>query len=348
MAKPLTLLTLLINKIGHRHQAEGVARVVGRMCPAESVPIEIRPRVWAPPAIRNLSVAAAGLLGIPAVLRAVYGIDPDRLPKPDLIVGSGRPAVPVGILLGRHFGVPHVYSGLADGMALASAIDLRLVSVKSFADRPNAVLTPVPCLVEPDRLPRPRPLTRRSELQGARLALMLGGDAHSHRFGTDDWVDIGRLVREMRNRYGISWIVTNSRRTAAIAGDLMVELVRAGVVDRFIDVRRPGSGSLADLFSADGILVTEDSVSMMSEAVAAQRPVVALRPRSVVPTLVDRIVGDLEESGALRVMPVADRRADELADTLLTATPITIDHRDRIADALRSRLPDLFAGREAP
>jgi mitochondrial fission protein ELM1 len=343
--KPLTALVLLINKTGHRHQAEGVAHVVERMRPTVRVPVEVKPRVWAPPLARNLSVAAARAFGIPAVLKAVYGIDPDSLPRPDLVIGSGRPAVPVGILLGRHFGVPHVYSGLADGMRLAPAIDLRLVSVRAHADEPNAVLTPVPCLVEPDALPVARSLTRRSELGGARLALMLGGDAHSHRFGTDDWADIARLIRETRGRFGISWIVTNSRRTAGIAGDLMAELAREGVIDRFIDVRRPGSGSLSELFAADGIVVTEDSVSMMSEAVAARRPVVALRPRTVVPTNVDAIVGDLEAGGALRVMPIAGRRGEDLVDTLLTATPIAEDHRDVIAAALRARLPGLFGDR---
>lgn len=344
--KPLTVLVLLINKTGHRHQAEGVAHVVERMGSAVRVPVEVKPKVWAPPVLRNLSVGLARAFGIPAVLRAIYGIDPATLPRPDLVIGSGRPAVPVGILLGRHFGVPHVYSGLADGMRLASEIDLRLVSVRAYADAPNAVLTPVPCLVEPDRLPDPRPLTRRSELTGARIALMLGGDAHSHRFGTDDWADIARLIRETRGRFGVSWIVTNSRRTAGIAGDLMADLARDGVIDRFIDVRVPGSGTLSELFAADAIVVTEDSVSMMSEAVAARRPVVALRPRTVVPTNVDAIVGDLEAGGALRVMPIAGRRGEDLVDTLLTATPIAADHRDLIGAALKARLPGLFGERD--
>ncbi|TBW37660.1 hypothetical protein EYW49_11180 [Siculibacillus lacustris] len=342
----LRILVLLIDKTGHRHQAEGVAHVLARATPAESVPLEVRPRRWAPPFLRNRTVAAARWFGIPRVLKAVYGIDPDALAPPDVIVGSGRPAVPVGILLGRHFGVPHVYSGLADGMRLASAIDLRLVSVAAFADEANAVLTPVPCLVEPDRLPRPRPLRTRADFTGARVALMLGGDAHSHRFDDDDWAGIARLIGEMRTGFGVRWIVTNSRRTAASAGDRMAALAREGLIERFIDVRRPGSGTLAELFAADAIVVTEDSVSMMSEAVAAQRPVVALRPRRMVPTLVDAIVGDLERGGALRVMPIAGRSADDLAAALLAVMPIALDHRDAIAAAIRGRLPALFSGRD--
>lgn len=342
----LHVLVLLINKIGHRHQAEGVAHVVERMVPATRASLEVAPRRWAFPALRNLSVALSRWIGIRAALWLIYGIDPARLRRPDVVIGSGRPAVPVGILLGRWFGVPHVYSGLADGMRLAPEIDLRLVSVQTFGDEPNAVFTPVPCLVEPDRLPVPRPLKRIEDLAGAKVALLLGGDAHSHDFDLDDWLGIARLVRGMRDVHGVSWIVTDSRRTAAAASEVFRGLAEEGVIERFVDCRRPETGRIADLFAADAIVVTEDSVSMMSEAVAAQRPVVALRPRRTRETLVDDVVGTLRDGGAMEVLAIATASVDDLAATLVRLEPNPEDHRDRIAAALVERLPQLFRGRK--
>jgi hypothetical protein len=174
---PLRILTLLINKIGHRHQAEGVAHVMGRMRDAVVDRLEVKPRWFVPPPLRQLGVAA--LRGLPPAfwLKHLYGIDVARITPPHVIVGSGRPAVAVGLLLKRHFGVPYVYSGLARGVSTAPEIDLMLVSVKAFASRPNAALTPVPCLIEPDRLPPPRPLETLADLDGATLGLLLGGDA---------------------------------------------------------------------------------------------------------------------------------------------------------------------------
>lgn len=345
---PFRILTLLINKPGHRHQAEGVAHVMGRMRESRVERLEVRPRWFVPPLFRQLGVNSFRAVAPAFWLKHLYGIDVAAMARPDVIVGSGRPAIGVGLLLKRHFGVPYVYSGLGRGVPTTPEIDLMLVSVKSFADLPNAALTPVPCLVEPDLLPRPRPLATLADLQGATVALMLGGDAHSHRFASEDWDDVVRLVTEMRARHGVRWLVTNSRRTGDAGSDRFALLEREGVVERFVDWRRTGSGSIRDLFAADALIVTEDSVSMMSEAVAAQRPVIALRPRDFEPTLVDDIVGTLVDGGAMAVLAIAGVDADVLAATLLDLTPVATDHRDEIAAALRARLPGLFpAGAEA-
>lgn len=314
------------------------------MRPSEVTRLEVTPRPWVFPALRNLSVDLAATLGTRTALRLFWGVDPDRLARPDVIVGSGRPAVPLGILLARHFRVPHVFSGTADRMRLAGAIDLRLVPTPSFAGEANVEVTPVPSLVAPDTLPVPRPLTREADLAGARIGLLLGGDAHSHRFGTADWRGIADLVVEMRRRFGVSWIVSDSRRTGAEGAAIFRALAEDGVVDRFVDRQRPETGGVADLFAADALIVTEDSVSMMSEAVAARRPVVALRPGDFEPTLVDEIVGTLVDTGALAALPIAGTSADDLARRLVTLTPIGHDHRDLIAAALLRRLPGLFAG----
>ena len=339
---PLRILVLLINKPGHRHQAEGMAHVMGRMRETVVERLEVKPRWFVPPPLRQLGVASFRFLPPAFWLKLLYGIDVAALGRPDVILGSGRPAIGVGLLIKRHFGVPYVYSGLGRGVPTTPEIDLMLVSVPSFADEPNAVLTPVPCLVEPDKLPQPRRLDTLADLTGARLGLLLGGHAHSHRFCDEDWDDIATLVTEMRARYGVVWRVGNSRRTGGAGSDRFAELERQGVIERFVDWRRAGSGTVGEIFASDALIVTEDSVAMMAEAVATQRRVVALRPRDYEPTLVDDIVGTLVDGGAMAVMPIAGTRADALAATLLRLAPIATDHRDEIAAALAARLPQLF------
>lgn len=342
----LRILTLLINKPGHRHQAEGVAHVMGRMREATNVRLEVRPRWFVPPPLRQLGVNSFRFLPPAFWLRHLYGIDVARLERPDVIVGSGRPAIAVGLLLKRHFGVPYVYSGLGVGVSTTPEIDLMLISVESWGARPNTALTPVPCLVEPDRLPVPRRLLGIGDLEGATLGLLLGGDAHSHRFAEADWDDLAGLVAETRARYGVRWLVSTSRRTGEAGAGRFARLAEQGIVEHFVDWRRAGSGSLEAFFAADALIVTEDSVSMMSEAVAAQRPVIAFRPRNFEPTLVDDIVGTLVESGAMAVMAIAGARADGLIDHLLRLTPVATDHREVIAAVLRERLPALFGAGE--
>ncbi len=339
----LKILVLLIDKPGHRHQAEGGALSIARITPVERVPVEVRPRWFAPPALRRAALTLARVASPAVMLRLVYGIDPAAIDRPEVIVGSGRPAVTPGILLARHFGVPFVFAGLADGMAEAVEIDLMLVSVKRFESATNAIFTPVPSLVAPDLLPPPRDAADPRGLAGASIGLLLGGDAHSHRFDEGDWRDLARLVRETRERAGVRWWVTNSRRTGDVGSRIFEDLAGEGVVERFVDWRRPGSGTVAEIFAADLLMVTEDSVSMMSEAVAAQRRVVTMRPRDFEPTLVDDIVATLTDGGAMAVLPIAGSGAEDLLGAFGRLTPVATDHRDTIAAAVRSRLPGLFA-----
>jgi len=339
---PLRILTLLIDKPGHRHQAEGVAAVMGRLRPAQVERLDVRPRWFVPPPLRQLGVASLRALPAAVFLKHLYGIDVARLTPPEVIVGSGRPAIGVGLLLKRHFGVPFVYSGLGRKIATTAEIDLMLVSVPSFADRANAALVPVPCLIAPDRLPAPRRLATPADLAGATIALLLGGDAHSHRFAADDWDDLARLAADLSARFGARVLVAGSRRTAPAAADRFADLARRGTIAGFVDWRRGGSGGLGAFFAADAILVTEDSVSMMAEAVAAQRPVVALRPRGFTPTLNDEIVATLVEGGAMALLPIAGTSAATLAEWLVGLRPVVTDHRDVLAAALAARLPGLF------
>ena len=341
---PLRILTLLIDKTGHRHQAEGVARVMGRLRPAVSVPLEVRPRWFAPPPLRQLGVNRWRALPPGLFLRVLWGIDAAAIEPPDVIVGSGRPAIGVGLLLKRRFGVPYVYSGLGRGVPTIGEIDLRLVSHASQAGDANAELTPVPSLIEPDRLPPPRRLAGPADLAGATVGVLLGGEAHSHGFDAADWADLAALVAALKRRWGARVLVGTSRRTGAAGTAPFARLAAEGAIDGFVDARTAGPGSAAPFFEADALIVTEDSVSMMSEAVAARRPVVALRPRRFEPTLVDEVVASLVDTGALAVLPIAGTDAEGLAARLTGLTPIAWDFRDRIGAALVRRLPALFAG----
>lgn len=348
MTGPLTILTLMINKPGHRHQAEGLARVIGRMRPGSRLArIEIRPRWFAHAALRAAAVrhlpesAAATLLGL------LYGIDVARLERPDVVVSSGRPALAAGVLLGRVFAAPFVYAGLADRVCFADRVDLLLVSVRRFAALPNAVYGPVPSLVEPDLLPPPRPLAAAADLRGARVALIVGGNAHSHRFCAADWQGIGELVRRSAEELGFRWRVSTSRRTGEEGAAVFRRLAGEGVLDAFVDYGTAGAAPVDSLFAADAIVVTEDSVSMMAEAVAARRPAVALRPREVKPTLVDDIVADHVAAGRLAVLPIVGSDAGALAAAILAARPRQDDYRDEIAAAIAPVI-EAIAGGTAP
>lgn len=335
----LELLVLLIDKPGHRHQAEGVARVIARARPARWSGIEIGYRWWAHLSVRSVVVEAG--IGSPAFwLRALYRIDVAKLARPDIVIGSGRPCVAAGILLARHFKAPFVYSGPAVGLSEARFIDRLLTNVPSRANGRNAVHTPVPNLVDPDALPPPRPLRTVDDLRGATVALMLGGNSFAYKFTAADWTEIAGMVSATHQELGVRWWVSSSRRTGDNAADRFAALAAEGSVERFVDWRKAGSGSAADLFAADAIVVTEDSISMMSEAVSARRPVVTIGPRHGKRPPQDELVETLMATGAL-VPLTGEASSGAFAAALLGARAIGDDMRDRIAAALAPVLDGL-------
>ncbi len=82
------------------------------------------------------------------------------------------------------------------------------------------------------------------------------------------------------------------------------------VVARFIDYRTAGPGTLPEVFGkAEVIVCTEDSSTMISEAVSARLPVVGVAPKAHRFTDEEQIYRDLPHPQQL-VPRAADRRAD--------------------------------------
>jgi mitochondrial fission protein ELM1 len=89
---------------------------------------------------------------------------------------------------------------------------------------------------------------------------------------------------------------------------------------QFIDYRQAKAGSIDPLFNADAILVTEDSNTMISEAVAARRPVVVLRP--------ERLRAEMSSLGLLRderrvgVVPLRHATIERVVEAALACRPL--------------------------
>jgi mitochondrial fission protein ELM1 len=312
------LLLLREKKAGHINQVEGLAVIAGGLVPCEIARLDVRPKWWAHAAVRNAFLRHVPLTDKAAVRRAarrVYGIDFAALTKPDIVVGSGRPATALGIWLKAWFGARHIFSGHASG-PLTETIDLQLVNSPRVTGPANVALSPVPGKIDADDYPPPRPLRTVDDLHGASLSLILGGNSHSHKFSSAEWAHLEPFLREMWARFGVVWRVTNSRRSPPELAPLFERLGREGVVAEFVDFAKAGLSSAKALFGADVLLVTEDSLSMLSEGLAAGRPVVALRPKKTKRSEFTETVAYQIGQGWLSSLPIGAIDADMFAATL--------------------------------
>jgi uncharacterized protein len=204
------------------------------------------------------------------------GSGSDRLepPWPDILISCGRKAVPLSLAIrrashGRCFTV-HVQ----DPRIASSEFDLVAVPRHDRVNGPNVVptlgalhgVTPAKLAAAAEifreRLaPLPRPL----------VAVLLGGPAGRYRFGPAEVSKIAARLSALVRQTGAGLCVTPSRRTGK-ANEALLRTLLEGLPAFVWD----GTGEnpyLGFLALADYILVTADSVSMVSEACATGKPV---------------------------------------------------------------------------
>nr|WP_250152112.1 ELM1/GtrOC1 family putative glycosyltransferase [Ancylobacter radicis] len=340
-------------KPGHFHQAEGVALALARLTPIEADRLEVRPARLATSDMRKFIMRRFGR-DARFWLRWMYAIDLDAVARPQVIVGSGWPTIAAGLLLSRHFDVPFVFAGPIGGYRTGPQV-ISLVASPRQAGDPGAVLAPIPCTVDPDAYPAPRRLMSAGDLDGASLGLLIGGSAYRREFPQKEWDALLAFVPELAARYGVRWRVSTSRRTPDTVADRFKALAQAGVLAQFIDYRDAGAGSVRDLFGADALVVTEDSMSMLAEGLAARRPVVALKSARVHKAYANEVIAGMAgprlDGASLAILPMAGVTPEAFVATLTRLTPPAEDARDAIARAIAPRLAPLLGlspARSAP
>lgn len=200
--------------------------------------------------------------------------DPLAPPWPDLVISCGKRAVPVARAIkhangGRTFTVHIQTPPVPDNW-----VDLLVVPEHDGKHGPNVITTRAAVhRVTEARLAEAatRFEARLAALPRPRVAVLIGGSNSRHRLTPAITRDLGARLAALSRTHGAGLMVTPSRRTGAeneaILRDALADLP-AEIWD--------GSGDnpyFAYLAVADAIVVTNDSVSMASEAVTTGKPV---------------------------------------------------------------------------
>lgn len=342
---PLRVLLLADDKPGHYHQSEGVVGALERLKPVTCRRLSVRRRQWAPRAIlrtfRRRGVSANRLLSFG------YGLTPEQIDEPDFVVSSGGETLFANLAAKELSGARNIFLGPVRDDA-RDAVDL-IISSHGVTDEPaNHVRTLQPNAIDPERLGRPQTVPRFSQDKPPRTAaLLVGGDTRNIRYGAADWQQIAGFLRAVNQAWGTRWVVSSSRRTSRDALDALGPVLHdKSVVRQFLDYRIVGPSSLPGLLRlAEAVVVTADSSTMLSEAVAGRYPVVAV-------TASDHYLSDDEtayrafiaENNWGRSLPISLLSPEHFLDALGDITPRNDNHLDTIAAILESRFPDVLGG----
>src|SRR3954453_22410235 len=258
---PPTVWVLHDGKAGMASQALGVAEAAG--FPFVEKPLTVRrPWLWAAP-----SLWVAPLL---AVTQSGRRLTP---PWPEAVIGCGRNAVRPALAIKRASGGRTIAAHIQDPRFGRDRFDLMVVPRHDRLRGPRVLvtdgavhrITPTRLAAERHRFPAlailPRPI----------IGVLVGGANGAYRLDEEKLVEIADRIAAAAKRRGGSVVLTPSRRTGPDGVRLLRERL-AEIPGQVWD----GVGEnpyFAYLAAADALIVTADSVSMVSEAAATGKPV---------------------------------------------------------------------------
>jgi len=308
--------------VGHASQSLGVAEALG-------LPFETRTIVYGPLA------RLPGLLGP----RLLCGLDAASRAKltplwPDIVIATGRRLGGVARWIKRRAAADGHRVFLAQMMdPQRGRGDFDLIAAPAHDDlapRANVVATlGAPTRVTAERLAAAAEAWRAQldHLPQPRIALLVGGSAGRRSFTPEQAAELGR--RASRLAQGGSLMVTTSRRTDDAAADaLIAAIARPAYVHRWSQAGENPYYALLGL--SDGIVVTGESVSMASEAVAAGKPLFVYAPPALVKPAFANFHAALYAQGLAR--PLGDGAVFDGGAKAGLRTAATI------AEAIRARL----------
>ena len=201
----------------------------------------------------------------------------------DVIISSGGQSIAFAVSLARRLGTKYIFCG-APSPWPANWCDLVLSPVP-VPGHANVIETELLITdMSPERVAGRGQAYRDActRCGGTTLAaLLIGGDSRSHRFAEADWAALADGLNRLGTQ-GWRWMVSTSRRTPPEAERLLRERIDPQWVIKTVWWNTAPERVMVDfLGAADIVAVTQDSLSMLSEAMASGRPVLSLMPADV-------------------------------------------------------------------
>lgn len=342
--RALAILILSDGRPGHYHLAEGVASAIARRRRVTTTRLQITPRR----ALPGRAAAIALNLGLPPglVLAAGYGLSARTLPAADLVISAGGHTRAANVAAARALGAANILCGTLRHLTPES-FSLIVTSYARHAGLPRHLVALKPSGFDPDSLGGQRPQPPAPGTAPQIAGLLVGGNSGLFRYREAEWQRLAAFLDASQAQHGTRWIVSTSRRTPAAVADLLAAQAGrpGGPIAELIDFRTAGPGTLPGLFTrVQAVLCTEDSSTMLSEAVCAQLPVVGVAPAEHAFKDEEREYrAFMAEQSWCRFLPLERLEPDGFVAALSQVHPLTGNHLDRLADALADRLPQLFA-----
>lgn len=269
--KKLTVWIVLDRKAGHRSMTMGMLRSM--RCEFSLTVFELQYRAWTRPLGRLLQRCWPH--GISFVSCGITSSS-DLSESPDLVIGSGGGVQWAVAALAKKHAVFSVFIGSPRAIPISEYG--MVIHYDPALESSGVVLLPaLPGLINRDiiMIASKKFMESRAPLNHQIACCLIGGNGAGYIWSEKDGILLGDRLNEVAAQTGLRWVITTSRRTPRkMESALRKRLSESAVYDACWagegDTRRVVAAYLG---LAERVLVSEDSMSMVHEAMASGIPV---------------------------------------------------------------------------
>jgi mitochondrial fission protein ELM1 len=259
---------LLDNRIGSRHQAEGIAHYLDTN-KFNVIEKEIEYNKWS--ALPNL-LRGNTLIGTTKKTKQTINNS-----FPDIVLSSSRRTAPIARWIKKQSPQTKLVQLLHIGKTGIKDFSLIFVPEhdKHKFKAENIVYTiGSPHFITDEKLATAKTewVEQFSHLPKPITALIIGGSIKKHPFSLDNALLLAQATKQLKEKEGGSLLITTSRRTGSEAQKLIMENLKDIPHYAYLWGSEGKNPYLGFLSCADNLIVTGDSVSMCCEATATQKP----------------------------------------------------------------------------
>jgi mitochondrial fission protein ELM1 len=273
--RPITLLLISDGKAGHATISEGIAQSIYHHRAVKIVTLDIKLRTgifrllltWL---LNHLTFSSASL--IRQAMHIFYKLPSlDSFSTPDLIISTGGNTSFANILLSKYWHVPNVYGSSLRG--LNPTLFSRIITTESSGLSNETVLDLVPSKAA---VATPNPPSNSN-----RWAVLIGGNSNEYAFNLSDYTTLAESLLGLAKKHQAKLLITTSRRTSPEVENILEAIAQKWpdhIEKLVLFHKKPEKVVSFFLQTASIVFCTEDSGSMITEAILSHRKVYSLRP----------------------------------------------------------------------
>ena len=275
-----TVWVLSDGRPGHFNQSKGVVKALSFSQQLQVEWVEVRLRVGLFRVLQR-ELLKRTRLAIPSwILKLFYNIlEPKQLPG--MIVSAGGRTSFANTWLARRYNIPNIFIGSLRG--LPAELFTAVLTLEPIPGVRNNIVLQFPVSeITPQFLDKIE--VSKSLLSKPCWVLLVGGDGSGYDYQPDDWERLGCLLNLLAQHYDVHWLICSTPRTGKDAQTILErELDSQYLAESSWFEDRSENKIPMYLAAADKVFVTEDSMTMIGEALSSGKPVFSLQPERVNP-----------------------------------------------------------------